>query len=105
MFLIAMIPLRRWMAVVCELHSRGIVRDPHAEYLRAIRPYVHRSVGFGERIVQLETEAYEIAGQPFNLASPKQLGEIFFDKLGLPVIKKTAKIGRASCRERVSSPV
>ena len=36
----------------------------------------------GQRIVQLEAEAYEIAGQPFNLASPKQLGEIFFDKLG-----------------------
>jgi DNA polymerase-1 len=30
------------------------------------------------------TEAYEIAGQPFNLGSPKQLGEILFDKLGLP---------------------
>ena len=53
----------------------------------------------GERIVQLETEAYEIAGQPFNLASPKQLGEIFFDKLGLPVVKKTATGARSTDEE------
>jgi len=52
-----------------------------------------------QRILQLETEAYEIAGQPFNLASPKQLGEIFFDKLGLPVIKKTATGARSTDEE------
>jgi DNA polymerase-1 len=43
----------------------------------------------GQRILQLETEAYALAGQPFNLSSPKQIGEIFFSKLGLPVVKKT----------------
>jgi DNA polymerase-1 len=43
----------------------------------------------GQRIVQLETEAHALAGQPFNLSSPKQIGEIFFTKLGLPVVKKT----------------
>ena len=53
----------------------------------------------GQRIVQPESEAYEIAGQPFNLASPKQLGEIFFDKLGLPVIKKTATGARSTDEE------
>ena len=53
----------------------------------------------GQRIFQLETEAYEIAGQPFNLSSPKQLGEIFFDKLGLPVIKKTATGARSTDEE------
>ena len=53
----------------------------------------------GQRIVQLESEAYDIAGQPFNLASPKQLGEIFFDKLGLPVIKKTATGARSTDEE------
>ncbi len=53
----------------------------------------------GQRIVQLESEAYEIAGQPFNLNSPKQLGEIFFDKLGLPVIKKTATGARSTDEE------
>jgi DNA polymerase I len=53
----------------------------------------------GQRILQLEGEAYEIAGQPFNLASPKQLGEIFFDKLGMPVVKKTATGARSTDEE------
>ena len=53
----------------------------------------------GQRILQLETEAYEIAGQPFNLSSPKQLGEIFFDKLGMPVVKKTATGARSTDEE------
>lgn len=53
----------------------------------------------GQRILQLETEAYEIAGQPFNLGSPKQLGEIFFDKLGMPVVKKTATGARSTDEE------
>ena len=58
-----------------------------------------QSAALGQRIVQLETEAYAMAGQPFNLASPKQLGEIFFDKLGLPVIKKTATGARSTDEE------
>ena len=58
-----------------------------------------QSHDLGQRILQLETEAYEIAGQPFNLSSPKQLGEIFFDKLGLPVIKKTATGARSTDEE------
>ncbi|MES2299828.1 MAG: DNA polymerase I [Pseudomonadota bacterium] len=41
------------------------------------------------RILELEKQAYELAGGPFNLGSPKQIGEIFFGKLQLPVIKKT----------------
>ena len=53
----------------------------------------------GSRIHALEQEAFEIAGQPFNLSSPKQLGEIFFDKLGLPVIKKTATGARSTDEE------
>ena len=43
----------------------------------------------GRRIVELEQQAYALAGQSFNLNSPKQLGEIFFEKLKLPVLKKT----------------
>jgi DNA polymerase I len=58
-----------------------------------------QSHDIGQRIVQLEQEAYEIAGQPFNLSSPKQLGEIFFDKLGLPVVKKTATGARSTDEE------
>ena len=53
----------------------------------------------GLRLVQLETEAYAIAGQPFNLGSPKQLGEIFFDKLGMPVVKKTPSGARSTDEE------
>lgn len=45
--------MRRWMAVVFELHARGIVGEIPGEYLRAVRPYVHRATGFGERVVQL----------------------------------------------------
>ncbi|AXI02523.1 DNA polymerase I [Aquirhabdus parva] len=45
---------------------------------------------FGEQIHGLEAQAIEIAGQPFNVSSPKQLGEILFDKLGIAGGKKTA---------------
>ena len=54
----------------------------------------------GERIMGLEQQAYEIAGQPFNLGSPKQIGEILFNRLGLPVKKKTAT-GAPSTDEEV----
>ncbi len=43
----------------------------------------------GNKLIALENQAYELAGQPFNLASPKQLQEILFDKLGIKPIKKT----------------
>ena len=54
----------------------------------------------GERMVALEQEAYALAGQPFNLGSPKQIGDILFTKLGLPVKKKTAS-GAPSTDEEV----
>ena len=54
----------------------------------------------GARIVELESQAHELAGQPFNLSSPKQIGDIFFTKLGLPVVKKTAT-GAPSTDEEV----
>ena len=52
------------------------------------------------RLAELESQACDLAGQPFNLASPKQLGEILFEKLELPVIKKTPK-GAPSTAEDV----
>lgn len=54
------------------------------------------------RLAELEKQAHELAGQEFNLSSPKQLGEILFTKLGLPIIKKTPK-GAPSTAEEVLS--
>ena len=54
----------------------------------------------GERVRALEEEAYREAGQPFNLGSPKQLGEILFTKMQLPVVRKTAT-GQPSTDEDV----
>lgn len=59
-----------------------------------------QSVELGARLQQLEQGAYDLAGQEFNLGSPKQLGEILFGKLELPVIKKTPK-GAPSTAEDV----
>lgn len=54
----------------------------------------------GERLEELQKEAYGVAGEEFNLSSPKQLGVILFEKLELPVIKKTPK-GAPSTAEEV----
>ncbi|ARU86540.1 DNA polymerase I [Pseudomonas sp. M30-35] len=54
----------------------------------------------GEKLVALERQAFDIAGEEFNLASPKQLGVILYEKLGLPIISKTAK-GQPSTAEAV----
>ena len=54
----------------------------------------------GQALLALEHTAHELAGQPFNLNSPKQIGEIFFEKLGMPVVKKTSK-GAPSTDEEV----
>ena len=59
-----------------------------------------QSAQLGVRIDQLELEAHALAGTSFNLNSPKQIGEIFFEKLGLPIVKKTAK-GAPSTDEEV----
>ncbi len=54
----------------------------------------------GERILLLEAQAHEVVGQPFNLGSPKQLGEILFTRMKLPIVKKTAT-GQPSTDEDV----
>jgi DNA polymerase I len=63
-----------------ERHGVLIDRDRLARQSREL----------AERMVALEQQAHELAGQPFNMGSPKQIGEILFGKLGLPVKKKTA---------------
>src|SRR4029453_13780187 len=47
------------------------------------------SARYGERLTQLEQEIEEIAGHPLNIGSPKQLAQVLFQELGLPVVKKT----------------
>jgi DNA polymerase-1 len=59
-----------------------------------------QSSELGKRMLEIERQAYELAGQAFNLNSPKQIGEIFFDKLKLPVLKKTPS-GTPSTDEEV----
>jgi DNA polymerase I len=59
-----------------------------------------QSKTLGERMMILEEQSYREAGQPFNLGSPKQLGEILFDKMKLPALKKTAT-GKPSTDEDV----
>ncbi len=78
--------------VLFEIERHGVLIDSAA--------LAAQSHALGQRILQLEQEAHELAGQPFNLGSPKQIGEIFFDKLGLPVVKKTAT-GKPSTDEEV----
>jgi DNA polymerase-1 len=59
-----------------------------------------QSAELARRIAELERQAAELAGQPFNLGSPKQIGEILFGQLKLPVVKKTAS-GAPSTDEEV----
>lgn len=59
-----------------------------------------QSVELSDRLTELEKQAFELAGEEFNLSSPKQLGVILFEKLELPVIKKTPK-GAPSTAEAV----
>jgi len=59
-----------------------------------------QSAEMSKQILKLEQEAHKVAGQPFNLGSPKQLQQILFEKLGLPAIRKTPK-GQPSTAEDV----
>ncbi|NAO29260.1 DNA polymerase I [Pseudomonas syringae pv. dysoxyli] len=59
-----------------------------------------QSVELGDKMTVLEREAFAIAGEEFNLGSPKQLGVILYEKLGMPVLSKTAT-GQASTAEAV----
>ena len=58
------------------------------------------SKNFGKKITELENNIYQIVGQNFNISSPKQLQEIFYEKMNLPVLKKTPK-GQPSTSEDV----
>ncbi|QVM96670.1 DNA polymerase I [Pseudomonas sp. SORT22] len=78
--------------VLAEIERQGALVD--AKLLGV------QSIELGEKMAELERQAFEIAGEEFNLGSPKQLGVILYDKLGMPVLNKTAK-GQASTAEAV----
>jgi DNA polymerase-1 len=78
--------------VLSRLERNGVRID--AEQLAA------QSRGMAERMHALEQEAYRLAGRKFNMGSPKQIGEIFFQEQGLPVVAKTPK-GAPSTSESV----
>jgi DNA polymerase-1 len=80
------------VGVISRIERRGAKVDAH---LLGIQ-----SQELAARIVELEREAYDLAGETFNLSSPKQLQAIFFEKLELPIIKKTPK-GQPSTAEPV----
>src|SRR5690606_15832127 len=54
-----------------------------------VQALARQSRELGQTMLELENKAYELAGQPFNMNSPKQVGEILFGKLGIPVVRKT----------------
>jgi DNA polymerase I len=78
--------------VLVRMERRGVLIDSQV--------LAKQSHELGLQINSLEEKAFELAGQPFNLGSPKQLGEILFGKLGLPVKRKTAT-GQPSTDEEV----
>ena len=69
-------------AVLADMELAGVRIDP--ERLKSL------SSEFGLRMAELEGKAHELAGRPFNIGSPRQIGEILFGELGLPGGKKTA---------------
>ncbi|MBB1179791.1 DNA polymerase I [Pseudomonas sp. FW305-3-2-15-E-TSA4] len=69
-------------AVLAEMETAGVRIDP--DRLKRL------SSEFGLRMAELETQAHEIAGRPFNIGSPRQIGDILFGELNLPGGKKTA---------------
>ncbi len=78
--------------VIAEMERTGVLLDKSA--LNTL------SIDFDSRLNDLKTDIYDLAGEEFNVNSTKQLGEIMFEKLGMPVKKKT-KAGKASTNEEV----
>ncbi len=78
--------------VLARMEQRGVLID--GVLLSA------QSSEMAKQMMKLEKEAHRVAGQPFNLGSPMQLQQILFEKLGLPVIRKTPK-GQPSTAEDV----
>ena len=80
------------MKALIDIERNGVLIDEKILH--------QQSHAIGEKLIQLEKKAFDLAGQPFNLSSPKQLQEILFEKLGIKPIKKTPK-GAPSTGEEV----
>ena len=80
------------MKALIEIERNGVLIDAHL--------LGQQSQKIGEELIKIESKAYELAGQPFNLASPKQLREILFEKLEIKPLKKTPT-GTPSTSEEV----
>lgn len=80
------------LSVLSRMERNGVLIDPAL--------LGRHSMELTARLVELESKAHELAGEPFNLASTKQLQGILFEKLGLPVLKKTPG-GAPSTNEEV----
>ncbi|MDH5181662.1 MAG: DNA polymerase I, partial [Gammaproteobacteria bacterium] len=80
------------LPILAQMEYTGVLIDT--------KLLAEQSKQLAKRLQELEREAYNVAGEEFNLGSPKQIQTIFFDKLKLPVIAKTPK-GQPSTAENV----
>jgi DNA polymerase-1 len=69
--------------VISQIEQNGVMID-HKSLQK-------QSIDLGERIASIEKDVYKLADQEFNIGSPKQLQDIFYNQLKLPIIKKTPK--------------
>ncbi len=85
----------RLLPTITAMEVRGIRLDPHA--LESC------GTGMADKIVALEEACFEYAGRPFNLNSPKQLGEVLFDEMAIAEKPKKTKTGQYATNEQVLS--